>query len=77
MGARKLQQRDRQIVDLARRCSKVGDDPKKSTRAALYYPAVEAYIDFTYSVRQRLNDLRLHKIEESHRVYSNTARRSP
>jgi hypothetical protein len=61
-------------VDLARRCSKVGDDLKKSTRAALCYLAVKAYMDFTYGVRQRLNDLRLYKIEESYRVRSNTAR---
>jgi hypothetical protein len=63
-------------VDLARRYSKVGDNPKKSTRAALYYLAVKAYIDFTYSVQQRLNDLRLHEIEESHYVCNNTAQRS-
>jgi hypothetical protein len=51
MGARELRQRDGQIVDLARRCSKVGDDPKKSTRAALCCLAVKAYMDFTYGVR--------------------------
>jgi hypothetical protein len=76
VGAVKLRQRDRQVLDLTSWCSKVGDDPKEPASPSSRRLAVKAYIDLTYSVGQGANNLGLHKVEQPHRVRSNTARRA-